>query len=60
MRRQNLLMMTLIRQINALHCASAGLYLSSICNKMAFFFHENKKFGIVKKKDPAEQLFNEQ
>ena len=29
---------------NALHCAITGLYLSSICNKVALLIHENNKF----------------
>ena len=41
-RRQNRFMMTPIRQINALALASAGLWLSSIYNKTAPLFHEEK------------------
>ena len=43
------------------HCASAGLYLSIICKRTAFPFHEYNNFDITKKrKDSTKQPFNEQ
>ena len=54
----NRFMTTPTQEINALHCANAGLCLSSICNKTALLFHENNKFDIVKKKDSNSFFMN--
>ena len=46
-RRQNRFVMMPLRQINALHCAFAGRYLSLVCNKTTLFFPDNNKFYLL-------------
>ena len=43
------------RQTNALHCASADSYLSSIFNNTALLFYETNKFDIVQ--EQVEELW---
>ena len=49
-RRQNRFIMMPLRQINALLCAFAGLYLSLVCNKTTLLFPDNNKFYLLKDK----------
>ena len=49
-RRQNRFVMMPLRQINASHCAVAGLYLSLVCNKTTLLFPDNHKFYLLKDK----------
>ena len=40
----------ILRQVNALHCASTGHYMSSICNKTALHFQENNNLSLKSQK----------
>ena len=56
-RRQNRFVMMPLRQINALHSAVAGVYLSLVCNKTALLFPDNNKFDLLKEKIHAYSSF---